>query len=493
MKRNYAKAIFLSVALLTAGVNAAYAIVPDDNKKESKDDNQKEDAEETVAAFGGNWPEAQIHGTGQTVKLAVNSSAIPGKEIHLTAPNGFSVSPTVIPANSGEQTVTVTLNSSKKLTRGYLILRSGDERSYVQLNGYGTALPVKDISKSPIYKGGKDASFSKKFKPGKNGYTIEFRLKTEEVDQAFEPYFVNEHGQGFKAFIGASEVALYNSGKKGIANPATANRAGGKGQFYNMDGQAHTYRIAVTPDSRAYIYRDGVAVDSVRLADYAPQVGWATGKGKMTENLLKNGGFEGEYDLREKDLVSGVEGWNVVIQDRWNSEQNIEPQELDNNQDVDNHVFRIRPYKWSGGWGDGTLMQVVDVVPGETYTLSALLKGGIAKKAGTLTGKFTIAEEQDREKKSVTEIASDEWEMYSMDYTASAQCNQLRISISVGKGKWGHDISAVYADNVKLTGVGRTYTPKYGFENNTAQLEYFTIDNSGAYAPAQPTITVQVK
>lgn len=75
-----------------------------------------------------------------------------------------------------------------------------------------------------------------------------------------------------------------------------------------------------------------------------------------------------------------MEGWDVVISDRWNSEQQILPEEIDNNQDLDNHVFEIRPYKWATGWSDGILMQVVDVVPNESYTLSALLKGGIAKK-----------------------------------------------------------------------------------------------------------------
>ena len=95
-----------------------------------------------------------------------------------------------------------------------------------------------------------------------------------------------------------------------------------------------------------------------------------------------------------------MEGWDVVISDRWNSEQQILPEEIDNNQDLDNHVFEIRPYKWATGWSDGILMQVVDVVPNESYTLSALLKGGIAKKEGKLTGKMIIEEVQDPEKKS---------------------------------------------------------------------------------------------
>ena len=137
-------------------------------------------------------------------------------------------------------------------------------------------------------------------------------------------------------------------------------------------------------------------------------------------------------------------------------------------------------------------MQVVNVAPNETYTLSALLKGGIAKKAGTLTGKMIIEEVPNKEKKTVTEIASDNWEMYSMDYTTSADCKQLRISFTVGRGNRGNDIGAVHVDNAKLTGVACKYTPKFGFVDNTADVEYFTIDESGAYAPMQPAITIDL-
>ena len=35
-------------------------------------------------------------------------------------------------------------------------------------------------------------------------------------------------------------------------------------------------------------------------------------------------------------------------------------QEIDNMQDIDNHIFEIKPYKWAAGWSDGILMQVVD-------------------------------------------------------------------------------------------------------------------------------------
>ena len=54
-------------------------------------------------------------------------------------------------------------------------------------------------------------------------------------------------------------------------------------------------------------------------------------------------------------------------------------------------------------------------------------------------------------------------------------------------------IGAVRVDNAKLTGTSRTYSPKFGFIDNTADVEYFTIDESGAYAPAQPEITINIE
>lgn len=87
----------------------------------------------------------------------------------------------------------------------------------MRVKGYGTALPAKDISKSPIYKSGNDSDFKKTFAPGSKGYTIEFRVKTDEPEKCFYPYFVNEKGYGFKAYITSTEVGLYNAYKKNIS------------------------------------------------------------------------------------------------------------------------------------------------------------------------------------------------------------------------------------------------------------------------------------
>lgn len=482
MKKRYVKIMFLSMALLVISTAATYAVQPKDEPKETVQTPTDE-----------HLPSLTINGTNESSSFFVDSKALPGKEITITAPNGFTVTPTIIPANSGKQKVTVTLNSTKILTEGKIILRSGDTRSYVSVKGYGTELPVKEIAASPVYMKGNDTEFTKKFTPNTKGYTIEFRIKTDDSEKSFYPYFVNEKGYGFKAYITSNEIGLFNAYKKEINNPATNGKTGGKGKFYNHDGQAHTYRFAITPDNRAFIYRDGIPVDSVRIMDYAPQPYFAGEVGEAVENLLKNPNFEGEFDINpETKLATRIEGWDIVIGDRWNSEQQILPEEIDNNQDLDNHIFEIRPYKWATGWSDGILMQVVDVAPNETYTLSALLKGGIAKKEGKLTGKMIIEEVEDPEKKVITEIASDNWETYSMDYTTSATCKQIRVSFTVGRGGWGNDISAVCVDNAKLTGVSRTYSPKFGFVDNTSDIEYFTIDESGAYAPMQPTITINL-
>ena len=73
--------------------------------------------------------------------------------------------------------------------------------------------------------------------------------------------------------------------------------------------------------------------------------------GEPVENLLKNPDFEGEFDVNpDTKLATRIEGWDIVISDRWNSEQQIIPEEIDNNQDINNHVFEIRPYKWATGW-----------------------------------------------------------------------------------------------------------------------------------------------
>lgn len=466
----------VGIAVLSSGL--AYAA----------DDKEKESAVSAII------PDITIKGTDCTAKFTINPSALSAEEIKLTAPNGFSVSPTVIPAGNHKTVVTVTYNSSKDKTEGSIILRSGDVRSYVNLLGIGTPLSVKDIKSSSIKVDDATLTNGRFEHPlnAKNGFTIEFKVNTSDYEQGFHPFLVLENGHGFEANILPNKFAVMNSYEKGLRNPASKSKPGGTGTFYNNDGKAHVYRIAVTPDERAFIYRDGIAIDTLRVCDYAPQPYFASGNGDVIENLIKNPGFEGEFDLHPEDpsLTGAIEGWDVVIGDRWNSQQQIIPQELDNEFDHDNHVLKLYPYKWSTGWSDGIIMQTVDVVPGETYTLSALCKGGIDGGDGKLTGKMIVEEVGVPDSKIVTEIANDQWETYSVDFTTSDNTNQIQVSFTDGRGGWGNKIGAIFVDNVKLTGASRTYTPRVGFKAVNAPVEYFAVDESGAYAPEQPSFNI---
>lgn len=438
-----------------------------------------------------------IHGYGETASFSVDSKNLRTDEpIQVSATHGFEVSPHEISPN-GKGSVTVKLVSSKRQTDGKVILRSGDTRYYVDVKGEGKDLPVKDLSATPVYKGGGQDSFEKEFSPAKNGYTIEFKVAIPADGNEFNPFAINADGQGFKSYVTSTAFGLCHSTSKadGFKNPST-NVTGGRGKFYNNDGKAHIYRIAVMPDNRAFFYRDGIAVDTVRLHDYGLQPEFASGNGDIKENLLKNPGFEGEFEVfgvkNAEDVAKGIEGWYIDIHDYWCSQQFIVPEEIDQAIGVDNHVAQIKPYMWANGWGNGNINQIIDVAPNETYTLTALVKGGIREKEGTLAGSMFIEEMQNREKRVKVDIASDSWETYSLDYTTSADCKQIRVVFQTESGKWGEHRSPLEVDNVKLTGVSRQYTPKIGFTNQDAQVEYFTFDTTGAYAPASPEITVNI-
>jgi len=434
-------------------------------------------------------PELVIRGTGTTVTLNVDTRMLNGDEVSVKVSKGFDASQQILSANR-RTSLKVTLTSHCDSLSGELVLRCGDMRSYVRLTGYGSPLPVKKMN-IPKTLSVMPPSFDQSFSSGKNGYTLEFRLKSMKEGDEFRPWFVDSQGNGFQTVITDRLIALQSAHEKELENPVTSGRNGG-GHFYNDDGHSHTYRIAVTSDQIAFIYRDGILLRCERTNDLAPRPFFSNGNGEVKENLLDNGDFEGLFDLSaDRERVEGVEGWDIIVSDRWNSEQKVEKLELDNQLDVDNYVFWIRPYKWRDSWGDPVLEQVVDVVPGETYTLSALAKGGTSEKAKDALGRLCICEADDHSRLVETTIMSEEWQNYSLSYTAPEGCKQLAVQIINGKGKWGGDITPVYVDNVKLSGQSRTYTPRYGYFNDGATLDYFTIDTSGAYAPPLPVINIK--
>lgn len=445
-------------------------------------------------------PVLKIEGTGQSASFKVTASDLKtNTPVKITAPSGFSVTPATVPANAKNAKITVTLTGSRRPSEGLIVLRSGDTRSYIRVVGIPTSLPAKDISKSPIYKGGDDSKFSRSaddgFLPTDKGYTIEFKVKADNAAQEFAPYVVTGKGIGFKGYVDGEGTGVYKGdSKRSFSNPETSV-TGGLGKFYNNDEQSHIYRYAVTPDNRAIFYRDGILIDTFRIVDLGNQPDFAIETGDPVENLLKNAGFEDEYDTKyDNKMAVGIEGWNIVIGDRYNSEQYIVNQELDNNQDFNNHVLQMQRYKWSDGWSAAEIDQIVDVAPNEVYSLSALIRGGIKKKEGTLLGKMKIMEVQDRELGTSTDVTSDGWETYSLDYTTSADCKQIRVLFYLERDKWGADITPMEIDNVKLTGKQRLYAPKIGFENEGTEVEYFTYDLTGAYAPViNPKISISLK
>ena len=432
-----------------------------------------------------------INGTGASQTFTVNASALQSdKPIKITAPAGFSVSPAELPYNAENAEVTVTNTSTKKGTYGKLVLRSGSVRAYVALSGEGTPLEQKEISGDNIYdpaSGTFEISEADGFKPDMSkGYTVEFKAKAADADMVFSPYFLTSDGTGFKGYVSGEGMGKYNSSSElSISNPATHG-----GSFYNDDDEYHVYRYAVTPDKRVFIYRDGLAVDTVRMADLGAQADWTVETGDYAENLVKNPGFEGEWNWSaSRNIVTDIEGWNVSPFDQYNSTQNIANCEIDNVQDYDNHALEVRRYMWSDGWAAGEISQIVDVAPNETYSFSALAKGGI-KSDGTILGSLRIREVQDSEKGKNISVTSDEFETYATDYTTSADCKQLRISCYLERDKWGASISALTVDNVKLTGKSRVYKQMIGYENDGAEIEYMKYDLSGAYAPLASSIAV---
>ena len=111
MKKKYVKIMFLSLSLLTISTTATYAVQPEDDKKEN---------EALQTSTEEHLPLLTINGTNASSSFIVNSEALLGKEITITAPNGFTVTPTVIAANSGNAIVNCIFRGCRRIVRqGY--------------------------------------------------------------------------------------------------------------------------------------------------------------------------------------------------------------------------------------------------------------------------------------------------------------------------------------------------------------------------------------
>ncbi len=437
-----------------------------------------------------------IDGTGNTGTFTVNAANLSNR-ITLTATPGLAVYPEVLPADAANATVRVTLLSTLPLTEGSIILRSGDYRAVIPVTGYGSELEQKDLGAAPVYSGN-DKSFVNRaadgFTAGEGGYTVEFRVKLDKSSDSFDAYAVTTEGSAFKAYVEPEAVGLYNSTSKvAFANPLT-EAEGGKSQFYNRDGKFHTYRFAVTSDKRVFAYRDGIQVATLRASDYGNQPEWGVENGDVVENLLKNAGFEGEWNKRTSDsLVNKVEGWIVDPIDRYNCTYEVPNYEINNELDHFNHVLKLQRYNWNDGWGAGTVSQIVDVAPNSTYSLSFLAGGGMNTKTGEIMSSVKIQEVENSTLGSSVSVTNEEgMEQYGLNYTTSADCKQIKVIVYnerfLNGGGWGSSPKAFYVDEMVLTGTSRVLDQKTGFDSNGASVEYFTYDVTGAYAPLTPVL-----
>ena len=436
-----------------------------------------------------------IDGTGETEILNIASTGLVADEqITLTATGGFSVFPETLTPNTASD-VMITLESSEALSKGQLIIRSGDVRQYVKLTGYGSELEQKDLSQNPVYTGSDAASKwnnENGFVPGENGYTVEFRVKTNNAAQAFDAYAITKDDAGFRTFVGPNEISIYDGPdrKVSLSNPATKGE-GGLGTFYNNDGRYHTYRYAVTPDHRIFIYRDGLPIDTLRANDFGHQPEWAVENGGVVENLLKNPGFEKAFGDTISGTVREVEGWQLNPFDQYNCQYFVANQEINNELDFNNHVMQLKRYTWNDGWGAGTVSQIVDVAPNETYSLTFLARGGMKTKDDAIDeimASVRIQEVQDTDLGTSVDIENmGDFEEYSMSYTTTAECKQVKVTLYqerfLNGGGWGSSMEPFEVDEMQLTGMSRSLDEVAGFDNQSADIEYFTYDTTGAYAP----------
>ncbi len=440
-----------------------------------------------AAANDSGSAEMEIYGTGASETFVLTGHGLV-EDIQISATNGLTVAPTVVPSGSDEVTVTVTNNTTLKKHVGKVIMRSGDEKAYLSVTTYGSELETKDLSANPVYTGTDADKTFDNFNPGENGYTVEFKAKIDDPTKIFVPFAVSDKGVGFKGYVNSSAMGLYaGDDPKNVYNPSN-----GEGTFYNTDGMYHTYRYAVTGDKRVIIYRDGILIDTLRTADHALSKDFNYENGEMTENLLVNPDFEGEYNYSSsRGIVTHIEGWVVTPWDQWNSTQNIVSEARSKEVDENNHVLTQSRYMWEAGYQAGEVSQIVNVAPNEVYTFSALAKGGI-KSNGTQLGSIRIYDLQNATNSVTIPVTSDSYQTYSTDFETKANTKQIRIAYYIERDAWGASISALRTDNTKLTGVIRNVQKTIGFKNDFADLEYFTFDDSGAFAPLECVIEASV-
>lgn len=422
--------------------------------------------------------------TGKSTYLRISGNGlVPGEDIYLTAPTGLNLSATKLPYNASKSPLVIKLESSLKNYTADIILKSGKTKKVVHVIGKGTKLPEKDLSIAPAYTGN-DAAWeiteTDGFNPSDKGYTVEVKLKNKLLNSEFKWYGVEKEGTAANSYLQGLKGGVYNAGTEELLFRINNTEA------YN------TYRYAVTPDNHMFIYCNNAPVDTLFLADYAVPAGFSTTEGDMVENLLHNPGFEEIYtpytmpDDKSNDVgeyARRVEGWTIETPTNgWNVSTHIKKMRINDELDEDNHVAILRRYTWQKKPYWGLLSQVVNVVPGEEYNLEVLAKGGDQK------GFIRIEEVQNTSEGTEIQVKGNSFEKYTLFHRPSADCDQIRVILGIYPGSEGKEVSDLYFDDAKLSGKKPTLIQKLGFNKVNTDLEYFTYDVTGAYAPVMPNV-----
>ena len=167
------------------------------------------------------------------------------------------------------------------------------------------------------------------------------------------------------------------------------------------------------------------------------------------------------------------------------------PLQISNEQDYTNHALKMERYLWSDGWSAAQISQIVDVVPGETYEFRAMAKGGLWGDKGP-QGSIRLYDLQDANNTEIITVTSDDFKEYTGRIDAGAKTKQIKVEFYLEKAKWGSRPSSLIVDDAVLEGRSRVYDRKVGFSHSAADVDYFTYDDSGAFAPLAPTFGLSV-
>jgi hypothetical protein len=410
-------------------------------------------------------------------KLKVSTSNVLGNEVKLTATGNFVVEPSVIPANSGDVDVTVTFVGLKD-SEGALRITADAMTAEYHLSGTASELEQRDLSTGSATldsNGNLELTSANGFNPGLAGYTVELKGELErDMGGSFEISAVNSNEVGFTVSISEEFMATaYDRG--------TIRFIGGED---NTNIGNNTYRLTVAPDNSMLVFKNSELIETLNLKDYPINSKFIrSGESVQSDNLLRNPGFSGNYEYTQYDeayMLSSLEGWTLSGIDEWNARAYL-------NADSDNpgnNILSIERYEWNAGWADGIATQVVNVVPGETYTFSALLRGGAG--SGYNLAYMGYEEVGTGVSKSMNvSSSSNDFAQKSMTFKASQNCNQVRLMFWVkASGEKPGPKCKFYIKDVALDGAKPVYnTALYLHSDGDFKINYFNYDLTGAYVP----------